>query len=84
MAKGDRIAIEDCINNYGNLIWALAKKFTDSTEDAEAVTKEIFLNIWRCSARFEQTDCDELLFITLIAWRQVRKYLENSRAASVG
>jgi DNA-directed RNA polymerase specialized sigma24 family protein len=77
VANGDRTAVEECIDNYGNLIWSMAKKFTDTTEDAEAVTSEIFLNIWRYAARFEETDFDELLFITLIAHRQLRKYLEN-------
>jgi RNA polymerase sigma-70 factor (ECF subfamily) len=76
VANGDPTAVEECIDNYGNLIWSMAKKFTDSTEDAEAVTKEIFLNIWRHAARFEQTDYDELLFITVIARRQLRKYAE--------
>lgn len=78
VAQGDRAAVEECIDNYGKLIWAMAKKFTDSTEDAEAVSREIFLNIWRYAARFERTDFDELSFITLIARRQIRKYWEQS------
>jgi len=78
VAEGDRIAIADCIDKYGNFIWALAKKFTDSIEDAEAVTQEIFIAIWCYAVRFEQTNSDELLFITNIACRQLRKHLENS------
>jgi RNA polymerase sigma-70 factor (ECF subfamily) len=78
VANGDRNAVEECIDNYGNVIWSMARKFTDTAEDAEAVTSEIFLNIWRYAARFEQTDFDELLFITLIARRQLRKYSEKS------
>ncbi len=78
MAQDNRTAIEECIDNYGNLIWSMAKKFTDSTEDAEAVTSEIFLNIWRYAAHFEQTNFDELIFITLIARRLLRKYSEKS------
>lgn len=74
--NGDRAAVEECIGNYGNLIWSMAKKFTNSNEDAEAVTSEIFFNIWRYAARFEQTDFDELIFITIIARRQLRKYSE--------
>jgi DNA-directed RNA polymerase specialized sigma24 family protein len=77
-AKGDRTAIQECIDNYGDWIWSMAKKFTNSTEDAEAVTEAIFLNIWRYAARFEQTNFDELLFITIIARRQLRKYSEQS------
>lgn len=78
VAQGDRSAVEVCVDNYGNLIWSMAKKFTDSTEDAEAVTREIFLDIWRYAERFEQINLDELLFITLIARQQIRKYSEQS------
>lgn len=77
VARGERAAVKNCIDNYGNLIWAMVKKVTHSTEDAEAVTREIFLNIWRYAARFEQTNFDELLFITVIARRQLRKYKVN-------
>jgi RNA polymerase sigma-70 factor (ECF subfamily) len=78
VANGDRTAIEECIKNYGNIIWSMAKKFTDSNEDAEAVTREIFLNIWRYAARCEETNFDELLFITIIARRQLRRYSKKS------
>jgi DNA-directed RNA polymerase specialized sigma24 family protein len=77
-SEGDRTAIKECIANYGDWIWSMAKKFTDSTADAEAVTKEIFLNIWRYAARREEINFDELLFITIIARRQIRKYSERS------
>lgn len=77
-SEGDRTAIKECIDNYGNVIWSMAKKFTDSTADAEAVTEEILLNIWQYAARREETNFDELLFITIIARRQIRKYSEKS------
>ena len=78
IAQRDKTALKDSIENYGDLIWAMAKKFTDTTEDAEAATQEIFFNIWRYAARFEETNFDELLFITVIARRQLRKYKVNS------
>lgn len=79
IAQRDKTAVKDCIENYGDLIWAMAKKFTDTIEDAEAVTQEIFLNIWRYAARFEETNFDELLFIAVIARRQLRKYKVNQQ-----
>ncbi len=78
IAQKDKTALKDSIHSYGDLIWAMAKKFTDTNEDAEAVTQEIFLNIWRYAARFEEADFDELLFIAVIARRQLRKYKVNS------
>lgn len=77
IAQRDKTAVKDSIDNYGDLIWSMAKKFTDTTEDAEAVTREIFLNIWRYAARFEETNFDELLFIAVIARRQLRKYSDK-------
>lgn len=74
IAQRDKTALKDSIENYGDLIWAMAQKFTDTIEDAEAVTQEIFLSIWRYAARFEETNFDALLFITIIARRQLRKY----------
>ena len=78
VAQGDKTAIKDCIDRYGDLIWSMAKKVADSTEDAEVVVREIFLSIWRYAARFEETDIDEPLFITIIARRQLRKYSEKT------
>ncbi len=77
IAQRDETALKESIASYGDLIWSMAKKFTDTTEDAEAVTHKIFLNIWRYAARFEETNFDELLFITIIARRQLRKYKVN-------
>ncbi len=77
--QNDKAAVKVCIDNYGDVIWAMAKKFTDSNEDAEAVTREIFLDIWRRAALFERTDSDELVWITIIARRQLRKYSSKNR-----
>lgn len=77
--RKDKAAVKICIDNYGDVIWAMAKKFTDSDEDAEAVTCAVFLDIWRCAALFERTDFDELVWITIIARRQLRKYSEKNQ-----
>ncbi len=77
IAQRDKTALKDSVDNYGDLIWSMAKKFTDTTEDAEAITQAIFLNIWRYASRFEETNFDELLFISVIAHRQLRKYSEK-------
>ncbi len=65
----DRTAVEDCIDTYGNFIWALARKFTASREEAEAATQEIFIDIWRYSERADQPQPAEDVLIALIARR---------------
>jgi DNA-directed RNA polymerase specialized sigma24 family protein len=73
--KADRTAVEDCVEAYGNLVWALAKKYTDSLEEAEAATQEIFLDIWRYAGHCDPTKSDEVAFICLIARRRLIKRL---------
>ena len=75
IAKKDKTAVEDCVNIYGDFIWALACKFTASTEEAEAATREIFIDIWRYAESADKTQSDERLLISLIARRRLVKYL---------
>lgn len=75
IAKKDKTALEDCINSYGNFIWALACKFTASTAEAEAATQEIFIDIWRYAESADKAQTDEMLLISLIARRRLVKYL---------
>ncbi len=75
VANKDRTAVRDCIYTYGNFIWALARKFTASTEEAEAATQEIFLEIWRYSERKIKTRTVEEKLIAMIALRRLIKYL---------
>jgi RNA polymerase sigma-70 factor (ECF subfamily) len=71
----DRTAVNDCVETYGNFIWALAKKFTTSTEEAEAATREIFVDIWRYSQRADQSQTAENVLIAQIARRRLIKHL---------
>lgn len=71
IAEGDQTAVEDCINQYGNLIWALAKKYTPTQEDAEDAVQEIFTEIWQNAARYDSGKSKEITFISTIARRRL-------------
>ena len=75
IAKRDRTAVKDCVDTYGSFIWALARKFTRSREEAEAAAQEIFTDIWRYTERADQPQCAENLLIATIARRRLVKYL---------
>ena len=76
VAEKDETAVKDCIDTYGNFIWALAKKFTASTEEAEAAAREIFIDIWQYSERTGSTQPDEEKLIAMIALRRLIKQLQ--------
>ncbi len=71
IAAGDETAVNDCINKYGNLIWALAKKFTPKQDDAEDAVQEIFMEIWQNAARYDSSKASEPTFISIIARRRL-------------
>ncbi len=77
VADRDQTVIKDCIDNYGNFVWALARKFTNSTEEAEAATQEIFTDIWRYAERIESKQYDENVLIGLIAKRRIQNNAGN-------
>ncbi len=76
IANKDKTAVVDCIDTYGNFIWALARKFTGSTEEAEAAAQEIFTDIWRYSERTDNSQSSESVLIALIARRRLIKHMQ--------
>lgn len=77
VAQKDAAAIQECVGIYGSLIWALAKKFTTSTEDAESATQEIFTDVWRYAEIFADSPFNEKLLIALIARQRLNKRLKS-------
>jgi RNA polymerase sigma-70 factor (ECF subfamily) len=71
VARGEEFAVEEFMSSYGNLVWALAKRFTKTTEDAEDAVQEIFIEIWQNAARYDSAKSAESTFITMIARRRL-------------
>lgn len=87
IAAGDQTAVEECISQYGNLVWALAKKYSTTREDAEDAVQEIFTEIWQNAARYDVEKAKEITFIATIARRRlidrVRKVYRRPNAFSM-
>ena len=83
IARKDKTAVKDCIDAYGNVIWALAKKFTGSREEAQTATEEIFSDIWRYSERECESRSAEEKLIAVIAIRRLIKSSSSSQAVKI-
>ncbi len=81
ISETDKSAVEDCINTYGNLIWALGRRFTNSTEEAEEATLKIFNDIWNYAAQYDSAKCTEEKYVLKIAIRRLIK-LSNTKKLS--
>jgi len=71
VANGERTAVQECLKKYGGLVWSIARKMLRSQEDAEDAVQEIFVDIWKNAARFDETKSSETTFIAMIARRRL-------------
>ena len=77
IAGADQSAVQECVELYGKMIWALAKKHTNSTADAERIVPEIFMDIWK-NARFcDLKISEEKNWIALIAQRHLNGFIQT-------
>ncbi|QDV43025.1 ECF RNA polymerase sigma factor SigK [Stieleria neptunia] len=71
IAAGDSGAVDDCLKQYGGLVWSLANRYCRVSGDAEDAAQEIFVALWRNADRFDPTKAAESTFVTMIARRRL-------------
>jgi RNA polymerase sigma-70 factor (ECF subfamily) len=71
VARGDSKAVRECIDEFGGLVWAIARRMTRTRADAEDAVQEIFVDVWRSAGRFDAAQGSEKVFITTIARRRL-------------
>jgi RNA polymerase sigma-70 factor (ECF subfamily) len=79
VARGDAKAVRECIDEFGGLVWAIARRMTRTRADAEDAVQEIFVDVWRSAARFDPAQGSEKVFVTTIARRRLIDRLRRSK-----
>lgn len=79
IGRAERDAVEDCVGVYGNLVWALARKFAVSSEEAEKAAMDIFNDVWARAPFYDSAKYTEESYILRIA---VRRLIKQSAARS--
>jgi RNA polymerase sigma-70 factor (ECF subfamily) len=77
VARGDEAAMTACVEQYGNLVWSLARGLLKNQADAEDAVQEIFINLWDNAARFDPRLGKEVTFVSMLARRRL---IERIRA----
>jgi RNA polymerase sigma-70 factor, ECF subfamily len=80
IASGDPAAVRECIEQFGPLVWSLARRLSRTASDAEDATQEIFLDIWRSAGRFDASQGSDKVFIAMIARRRLIDRLRKKSA----
>jgi RNA polymerase sigma-70 factor (ECF subfamily) len=71
IAAGDRPAVAACISRYGALVWAMARRLTPTTEDAEDAVQDIFVDLWRYASRYDANRGPEPAFVAILTRRRL-------------
>lgn len=69
VAKGDEVAVRECIDKFGGLIWSLARRMVP--REAEDAVQEIFVEIWKNAYRYDPAVASETAFVAMIARRRL-------------
>lgn len=77
IAGGEENGFRECVEKYGDMIWRLAKRRAGSEAGAEALTLEIFRELWKCAADFDPETGAEEAFIRRIVYRGLMKTRES-------
>lgn len=71
VASGEDTAFQECLDQYGGLVWSLARRMFQNNADAEDAVQDIFIEIWKNAERFDEDQASETTFIAMIARRRL-------------
>jgi len=71
IARGDQTAVAQCLDEYGGLVWSIVLRWVRNSWDAEDITQEIFLELWKCADRYNPEAGSEQVFVSTIARRRL-------------
>lgn len=71
IAAGEELAVSDCIDEYGGMIWGLANRYLAGSAEVEDAVQEIFVELWTSAHRFDPVKGGEAAFGATIARRRL-------------
>ncbi|MFM9994511.1 MAG: RNA polymerase sigma factor [Phycisphaerales bacterium] len=69
VAAAEPGAVRSCLDQFGGLVWSLARRFAPT--DAEDAAQEIFIDLWKSAGRYDPAVASEATFVSMIARRRL-------------
>ena len=64
-------AMQECIDQYGGLVWSLARRLSVDPAEAEDGVQDVFIELWKHAERFDPNVASETTFVAMIARRRL-------------
>ena len=71
VARREDGSTEEMISHFGNLVWAIVRKFSFDDAESEDAAQEIFIEIWKHAPRFDPELAKSATFVAMIARRRM-------------
>lgn len=71
VARGEPDGVQECLDEYGSLVWSLARRWLRHDADIEDAVQEIFIDLWKSAKRFDPSKASEFGFVAMIARRRL-------------
>ncbi len=71
VAAGDMASMQLCMEQYGGLVWSLARRLCGSPAEAEDAVQEVFISLWKNADRYDESKGSEVTFVAMIARRRL-------------
>lgn len=84
VAAGDTQAVAACVDQFGGLVWSLARRLINRPTEAEDAVQEVFIELWKNAHRFDASIASETTFVAMIARRRLIDRLRREARRSDG
>jgi RNA polymerase sigma-70 factor (ECF subfamily) len=71
IGQGDALAVQECIDQYGGLVWSVARRLLGNHSEAEDAVQDAFVELWKSADRFDASLSSEKSFVVMIARRRI-------------
>jgi RNA polymerase sigma-70 factor (ECF subfamily) len=71
VAAGDRSAAAACIDRYGPVIFATARRMLSTSAEAEDAVQDVFVALWQAAETYDPTRGSEPVFVMTLARRRI-------------
>ncbi|MFA6043979.1 MAG: sigma-70 family RNA polymerase sigma factor [Phycisphaerales bacterium] len=83
VAAGEANALRELVEQYGDLLWSLARRFTRSEADAEEAVQDVLVYLWKKAPKFDPSRGEEVTFVSVVARRRlIDRYRKETRHAT--
>jgi len=75
ISAGDEGAISACLDEYGDLVWRLARRYLNRADaEIEDAVQEVFIELWVSADRYDPARGGEPAFVATVAHRRLTDY----------